>query len=132
MDHNRFTHRDGINSHVRDFPGGPVVKTSPSNAGHVGSIPGWGIKISHASWPKNQNIKQRQYCQVQYRLLKTNSHLMPPDSKALLVGDVLFELSPLDISQGTWPVFLRTVKVMKVKERLRKCHRTEETGERDN
>ena len=26
------------------FPGGPVVKTSPSNAGGVGSIPGLGAK----------------------------------------------------------------------------------------
>ena len=25
-----------------DFPGGPVVKTSPSNAEGPGSIPGWG------------------------------------------------------------------------------------------
>ena len=32
----------------RDFPGGPVVKTLPSNAGGVGSIPGWGTKIPHA------------------------------------------------------------------------------------
>ena len=24
-------------------------------------IPGWGAKIPHASWPKNQNIKQKQY-----------------------------------------------------------------------
>ena len=31
-----------------DFPGGPVVKTSPSNAGDVGSIPGQGTKIPHA------------------------------------------------------------------------------------
>ena len=31
---------------LRDFPGGPVVKTSPSNTGAVGSIPGWGAKIS--------------------------------------------------------------------------------------
>ena len=62
MDHNRLMHRDGINSHMKDFPGGPVVETSPSNAGHVGSVPGRGIKISHASWPINQNIKQRQYC----------------------------------------------------------------------
>ena len=46
----------------RDFPGGLAVKTSPSNAGGVGSIPGWGAKIPHASWPKNQNIKQKQYC----------------------------------------------------------------------
>ena len=27
---------------ARDFPGGPVVKTSPSNAEGVGPIPGWG------------------------------------------------------------------------------------------
>ena len=40
----------------RDFPGCPVVKTSPSNAGGVGSIPGGVAKIPHASWPKNQNI----------------------------------------------------------------------------
>ena len=45
-----------------DFCGGPVVKTSPSNAGDMGSIPGQGAKIQHASWPKNQNIKQKQYC----------------------------------------------------------------------
>ena len=45
-----------------DFPGGPVVKTSPSNAGGVGLIPGQGAKISHASRPENQNIKQKQYC----------------------------------------------------------------------
>ena len=31
-----------------DFPGGPVVKNPPSNAGDVGSIPGWGTKIPHA------------------------------------------------------------------------------------
>ena len=51
-----------IKSELRDFPGGPVIKTSPSNAGDAGSIPGWGAKIPHASWPKNQNIKQKQYC----------------------------------------------------------------------
>ena len=28
-----------------EFPGGPVVKTSPSNARGVGMIPGWGAKI---------------------------------------------------------------------------------------
>ena len=31
-----------------DFPGGPVLKNLPYNAGDVGSIPGWGAKISHA------------------------------------------------------------------------------------
>ena len=32
----------------QDFPGGPVVKNLPSNAGDPGSIPGWGTKIPHA------------------------------------------------------------------------------------
>ena len=34
-----------------------MVKALPSNAGGVGSIPGQGAKIAHAS--KNQNIKNR-------------------------------------------------------------------------
>ena len=46
----------------RDFPGGPVVETLPSNAGVVGSVPGQGAKIPHASQPKSQNIQQKQYC----------------------------------------------------------------------
>ena len=44
------------------FPGSPVVKTPPSNAGGAGSIPGQGAKTPHTSRPKNQNIKQNQYC----------------------------------------------------------------------
>ena len=31
-----------------DFPGGPLVKNPPSNAGDAGSIPGQGTKIPHA------------------------------------------------------------------------------------
>ena len=46
----------------RDFPGSPGVETSPSNAGGAGWIPGGGAKIPHALWPKNLNIKQKQYC----------------------------------------------------------------------
>ena len=49
-----------VKEQFRDFPGGPVVKTSPSNA--EGLIPGWGGKIPHASRLRNQNIKQKQYC----------------------------------------------------------------------
>ena len=44
-----------------DFPGSPIVKpSSPSSAEGVGSIPGQGTKIPCASWPQNQNIKQKQ------------------------------------------------------------------------
>ena len=39
-----------------------MVKTSPSNVGGAGLIPGWGAKIPHALSPKNQDIKQKQYC----------------------------------------------------------------------
>ena len=33
----------------RDLPGGPMVKNPRSNAGDVGSIPGQGTKIPHAT-----------------------------------------------------------------------------------
>ena len=33
----------------RDLPGGPMVKNPPSNTGDVGSIPGQGTKIPHAT-----------------------------------------------------------------------------------
>ena len=39
-----------------------MVNTLPSNAVGVGSVPGRGAKISHALRSKNQNIKQKQYC----------------------------------------------------------------------
>ena len=43
----------------RDFPGGPVVETSPSNIGGAVSIPGQVAKISHPSQRQNQNINSR-------------------------------------------------------------------------
>ena len=33
---------------LRDFPGGPVIKNLPLNAGRVASIPGWETKIPRA------------------------------------------------------------------------------------
>ena len=51
----------------RDFPGGPVVKNSPCNAGDMGLIPSWGTKITHAvCW--NQDLAQ----QVNKRKNKNN------------------------------------------------------------
>ena len=47
---------------VGDFPRGPMVKTSPPNTGGTNSIPEQRAKIPHASWPKKQNTKQKQYC----------------------------------------------------------------------
>ena len=39
-----------------------MVRTSPSNAGGASSIPGEGARTLHALWSKNQNLKQKQYC----------------------------------------------------------------------
>ena len=38
-----------LKSHYRDFPGGPVVKNPPSNAGDAGLIPGQGTKTPHTA-----------------------------------------------------------------------------------
>ena len=51
-----------------------MVKTLPSNAGGMGSIPGWGAKIPHASRPKNQNIKQKRYCNKFNKDFKNGPH----------------------------------------------------------
>ena len=51
-----------------------MVKTSPSNAGVAGSIPGQRAKIPHAAGPKNQNIKQKQYCNKFSKDFKTGPH----------------------------------------------------------
>ena len=47
-----------------------MVKTSPSNAVGIGSIPGQGAKILYALWPKDQNIKQKQYVTYSINTLK--------------------------------------------------------------
>ena len=43
------------------YPGGPVVQTSSPNAEGMGSIPGQGVKISHACFMAKKP-KQKQYC----------------------------------------------------------------------
>ena len=51
-----------------------MVGTSLSNAGGVGSIPDGGAKIPHALGPKNQNIKQKQYCSKVNKDFKNTPH----------------------------------------------------------
>ena len=50
-----------------DFPGGPVVKSLPSNAGVTGLIPGCGTKISHASGQLCWRFPTREACTLQWR-----------------------------------------------------------------
>ena len=51
-----------------------MFKTLPSNAGGAGSIPGWGVKIPCALRPKNQNIKQKPYCNRFHKDFKNGPH----------------------------------------------------------
>ena len=61
-------------TYVRDFPSGPVVKTSPSNARGMGLIPGRGSKTPHAFRLENQNIRQYSKSNLQSNIV-TNSRL---------------------------------------------------------
>ena len=47
-----------------------MVRTSPSSARGEGLIPSQGPTIPHALQPKNQNIKQKQYCNKFIKTLK--------------------------------------------------------------
>ena len=40
------------------LPGGPVIKNLPCNAGDMGSIPGQGTKILHATWRSKKKKKK--------------------------------------------------------------------------
>ena len=77
-----------------DFPGGPAVRTSPSSAGGVGSIPGGRAKVPHASWLKNQNrsnivtnsMKTFKMAHIKNILKKQKQKRMPvPSSLQLLL-----------------------------------------------
>ena len=58
-----------------------MVKTLPSNAGGAGSTPGQGAKNPHASGPKNQNIKQKKYCNKFNKDFKNSPHQKKKTSK---------------------------------------------------
>ena len=51
-----------------------MFKSLPASAGDTDSIPDWGTKISHASQPKNQNMKQKQYCNKFSKKFKNSPH----------------------------------------------------------
>ena len=57
-----------------------MARTSPSNTGHAGSIPGWGARIPHA-WGQK---KQKQYCNKVNRDLKFFSLVTYSNNKKVL------------------------------------------------
>ena len=72
---------------MRDLPGSPVAKTSPSNAGDVGLILGWGTKVSQlaAKRPKHRtgntvtsSIKTLKIVHILKKSLKKNDRTSEP------------------------------------------------------
>ena len=59
---------------LRGFPSGPAVTTSPSSVRGAGLNPGREAKIPHASWPKTQNMKQKQYWKKFNEVFRNGSH----------------------------------------------------------
>ena len=53
-------------------------KTSPSNAGSLDLIATGGARIPCALWPKDQNIKQKQYYNKINKGFKNDLHLKKP------------------------------------------------------
>ena len=59
-----------------DFPGSPVVKILPSDAGGMGSTLGEGAKIPRASCPPppQKEHKEKQYCNKFNKNFKNGPH----------------------------------------------------------
>ena len=57
-----------------NFPGGPVGKTSPSNAGGGGSISGQNLRSHMPLSQKPKHKKQKQYCHKFNKDLKIGPH----------------------------------------------------------
>ena len=81
LDSKPLTHEEapsGWGGAIRAFPGAPVVKSPPSDAGGTGLIPGQGVHIPHTSCPKkkpkNINKPQKQYCNKFNKDFKNGLH----------------------------------------------------------
>ena len=51
-----------LKGEVREFPGGPVVKNLPCNAGDMGSVPGRGTQIPHAMGQLSLHTSRQNPC----------------------------------------------------------------------
>ena len=84
-------HQDVV--HDGNFPGGPVVKSSPSNAGGVDLVPGLAAKSPHAWWSKKtkhetsnivtNSIKTLKIGHIKKKKFKTNVVQDSPTQKPL-------------------------------------------------
>ena len=76
-----------------------MVKTLPSNARGAGLIPGRRAKIPHAWGSKNQNIKEKQYCNKLNKGFKNGPHQKILKKKK--VQTIRYKISYKDILYST-------------------------------
>ena len=74
-----LTNQNTSDIHNWDFPGGPVVKNLPYNAGDTGSIPGWGIKIPCVAEEQSTCATTREF--VHYKERSSLVQLRPEAAK---------------------------------------------------
>ena len=67
-----------------------VVKTLPFNAGDAGSIPGLGARVHMPNGQKNENMKQKQYCNKSIKTLKKWPTSKKKKKKAFLTLRLIF------------------------------------------
>ena len=67
-----------LKQRLRDFPGGPVVKNLPGNAGDMGSMPGQGTEIPLASG-------QLSLCTATTEAACSGTRVPPPESSCTVM-----------------------------------------------
>ena len=70
----RQINRKKSSKSLGDFPGGPMVKTSPSSAGVAGGSLVSKLRSHMPCGQKSQNIKQKQHCNKFNKDLKNGPH----------------------------------------------------------
>ena len=110
-----------LNNLLRDFPGGPVAKTSPFNAGCVCLIPGPGAMISHAFQPKSQYMKWKQYCITNstktFKMFHIKRKILP--KKKSLKNHLLKSFGPKHyFMEGDWVRWYKTHELHYVKKSM--------------
>ena len=80
-----------------DFPGGPVVKNPPCNAGDMGSIPVGGTEISHdvQQISSHTTTRESMHCNETSLLIQRRSYMLLTKTRWSQINVVIQSLSPV-------------------------------------
>ena len=104
--------------HIRDFPDGPVVRLHLSmQKVQVWSLIGE-LRSHMASWPKNQNTKQKQYCNKLNKDFKKLVHIKKLYNQTLIDRSVSMVLS-LNFFLSLNPILFFMLLTIKISQPVR-------------